>query len=712
MQKILFVIHSLAGGGAEKVLINLVNHMDQTRFDITVLSILGGGINAKSLASHIHYRVIFPKSFPGNSHIMKLFTPKQLHKLFIKEHYDFEISYLEGSTARLVSGCSDPETRLISWIHVEQHNMKKLAYAFRSPQEAKWCYNRFDQTVSVSEFVKNDFCKILNFTKPIKVLYNTVESEKIVREAQKPVPQISLDKSFKIVAVGTLKASKGYDRLLRIVERLKKVFDIHLYILGTGPLREKLETFVKEHDMSRDVIFLGYDMNPYKYVSKCDLFVCASHAEGFSTAATEALIVGTPVCTVNVSGMKEMLGENNEYGIVTDNSEEALYQGIKNLIEDPKLLDFYKKAAKERAKIFSTSATVNAVEEMLHEVEKRAYTKEDSLDIDYSVLIRTTGEADEKYEALLTSISQLVPKPKEVIVVLPEGYKKPRIQLGYEHFGFCKKGMVIQRMTGIDMCRTKYALVCDDDVSFSSDFVQKLYAPLKRGVGKFSIGPLYSFFPPKGVNAMICTAMGSAVPTLFHKDRYNSILRTAGYSYNRYLKEDKYYYTQSAPWTCFFAETESMRRVNMKEEIWLDSHGYSALDDQTMFYKAWLLGMNTVVVPDAQYNHLDARTSSRNNKPAMIYSLNYNRIVFWHRFIFCMQSNVLLKCWAVICFKYRQIMEYGFDFMSVVRRKLSKNDWKMSRKGSRDGWKYIKSNEYLKIPNLNEQTKKGRVKNE
>ena len=64
MQKILFVIHSLAGGGAEKVLINLVNHMDQTRFDITVLSILGGGINAKSLASHIHYRVMFPKSFP------------------------------------------------------------------------------------------------------------------------------------------------------------------------------------------------------------------------------------------------------------------------------------------------------------------------------------------------------------------------------------------------------------------------------------------------------------------------------------------------------------------------------------------------------------------------------------------------------------------------------------------------------------------------
>ena len=110
--------------------------------------------------------------------------------------------------------------------------------------------------------------------------------------------------------------------------------------------------------------FLGYQTNPYKYVSKCDLFVCASHAEGFSTAATEALIVGTPVCTVEVSGMKEMLGENNEWGVVTENSEEALYQGIKSLLDDPALLANYKKKATERSKVFSTENTVRAAEEM------------------------------------------------------------------------------------------------------------------------------------------------------------------------------------------------------------------------------------------------------------------------------------------------------------------------------------------------------------
>ena len=95
------------------------------------------------------------------------------------------------------------------------------------------------------------------------------------------------------------------------------------------------------------------------------MYVCSSFSEGFSTAATEALIVGTPVCTVEVSGMKEMLGENNEWGIVTENDEEALYQGIKGLLDDPQLLAHYKEKAAQRGKTFSTENTVRAVEEML-----------------------------------------------------------------------------------------------------------------------------------------------------------------------------------------------------------------------------------------------------------------------------------------------------------------------------------------------------------
>ena len=91
-------------------------------------------------------------------------------------------------------------------------------------------------------------------------------------------------------------------------------------------------------------------------------------AEGFSTATTEALVLGIPVCTVDVSGMKEMLGENNEFGIVTENNTDALYHGIKRLLNDQELLLFYRKKAKERGKVFSTQKTVYAVEQMLRDL--------------------------------------------------------------------------------------------------------------------------------------------------------------------------------------------------------------------------------------------------------------------------------------------------------------------------------------------------------
>lgn len=363
MIKVLFFIHDLGQGGAEKVLVNLVNNMDLTKFDITVMALFGGGVNEQFLRPEIRYKTIFPKMIPGNCHILKLFSPEFLHKCFIREKYDVEISYLEGPSARIISGCSAPGTKLISWIHVEQHTMEKLAYAFRNEKEAAKCYNCFDKMVYVSKYVKDDFSSILDYKGDSVVLYNTVESEQIIKKSKENVTEIIKDKKTNLVAVGTLKESKGYERLLRIVKRLvDESYKIRLYILGSGPLQSALEQYVKDNKLEDSVVFLGYQTNPYKYISKCDLFVCASFAEGFSTAATEALIVGTPVCTVDVSGMKEMLGENNEYGIVTENDEKALYISLKKILDDDKELDHYKEKASKRGKMFSTENTVNEVE--------------------------------------------------------------------------------------------------------------------------------------------------------------------------------------------------------------------------------------------------------------------------------------------------------------------------------------------------------------
>jgi glycosyltransferase involved in cell wall biosynthesis len=193
-----------------------------------------------------------------------------------------------------------------------------------------------------------------------------VESDVILEKARESVPEIENNSVFKIAAVGTLKPVKAFDRLLHIVKRLNdEGNNICLYLLGDGPLRNKFQTFIEQNHLENNIKLLGYQVNPYKYVAKCDLFVCSSLSEGFSTATTEALIVGTPVCTVEVSGMKEMLGEHNEYGIVTENTEDALYEGITKLLEDPNLLAFYKQQAEIRGRLFNTENTVKAVEDML-----------------------------------------------------------------------------------------------------------------------------------------------------------------------------------------------------------------------------------------------------------------------------------------------------------------------------------------------------------
>lgn len=363
MKKILFLIPNLGHGGAEKVLVNLVNYMDKTKFEITVMSLYDEGVNKKFLSKKIRYMSCFKKSFKGVSQILKLCSPTFLYSWLIKDKYDIVVSYLEGQTARICSGCTEAETKLVCWIHVEQHTAQNAARCFRNIEEMKRCYSKFDRIVCVSEYVRDDFCSII----PVKhstVLYNTVESEKIQRLSnQKIKEEIFNSNEIKLCSVGTLKKSKGFDRLLRVHKRLlEECYPIHTYILGEGEQRKMLENYVKCEDLSETVTFLGYQINPYKYMKQCDLFVCTSYAEGYSTAATEALIIGIPVCTMEVSGMKEMLGTNNEYGVITPNNEEDFYVAIKRLISDKNLLQHYRKQAEFRGKMFNTENTVTDVE--------------------------------------------------------------------------------------------------------------------------------------------------------------------------------------------------------------------------------------------------------------------------------------------------------------------------------------------------------------
>lgn len=367
MKKVLFIIPTLGHGGAEKVLVNLVNNMDRSKFDITVQVLFKGGVNEQFLKSDIKFKYYYKKQFRGNSKYLCLFSPEKLCKKFIKEKYDIIVSYLEGPTARIVSGCTNPNTKLVSWIHCKMDNPAIGAVGFRNFEEAKKCYNKFDNTVCVSKWVMGYFSKTFELQKPIQVLYNTIETDKILEKSVEPVDDIKFDDDcVNICSVGKLAVVKGFDRLLNIH---KKLLDDgvknKVYLFGIGEEEGSLQKAAQNLGVENTFHMVGYRTNPYKYVKNCDLYVCSSHSEGFSTSVTESLIVGTPVVATLCSGMTELLGENNEYGIVTENNEDALYEGTKKMLTTPDLLEAYAAKAKERGKAFSTEKTVKAVEEML-----------------------------------------------------------------------------------------------------------------------------------------------------------------------------------------------------------------------------------------------------------------------------------------------------------------------------------------------------------
>ena len=143
LKKVLFLIHDLGHGGAEKVLVNLVNNMDPRKFDITVMTLISGGVNEQFLKPHIRYIPLFRWLPRGHSHFMAAMSPSQLHRWLIKDRYDIEVAYLEGPMSRIVSGCPDPDTKLVSWIHIEQHTHKRAELGFRSHEEMVRCQQKF-----------------------------------------------------------------------------------------------------------------------------------------------------------------------------------------------------------------------------------------------------------------------------------------------------------------------------------------------------------------------------------------------------------------------------------------------------------------------------------------------------------------------------------------------------------------------------------------
>ncbi|MBR3241545.1 MAG: glycosyltransferase [Parasporobacterium sp.] len=373
MISVLFLIPTLDRGGAENVLVDLVNHMDQNKFRITVQTLFDKDSQKHRLKEGIEYKSFLYKQFHGNSRIMARIPAGLLYRIIVRKRYDVVVSYLEGPTTHIISGCPYADSKKVAWIHSAHDRGRGFSAGFRSKAAAIKVYKELDKIVCVAKTVKDKIDETAEtlFTNSC-VLYNTINAQEILQRSQEELGGFAFpEDEFCIISTGKITEVKGYDRLAVVQKKLKEEgYKTHVYILGTGKDKEKIEEYTERNGIKDSFTFLGFQENPYKYVAKADLFVCSSRREGFSTAVTEALILGVPVVSTNCSGAYELLGENNEYGIVTENDEEALLEGVTIILDDPVLLQKYRIAAKERGESFNSEQTVGEVEKMLLQICK------------------------------------------------------------------------------------------------------------------------------------------------------------------------------------------------------------------------------------------------------------------------------------------------------------------------------------------------------
>ena len=371
MKKILFLINDLDYGGAERVLVNLANALDKSKYDVCVKTLFDVGVNRNYLNEDVKYIPGFKYVFRGNVTLMKLLSPKSLAKIVIKDEYDLVISFLEGAASRIVSGYSGKK---VAWIHTVHTSEQNVAGTFRSVKEMRACYNSFDLIACVADSVRENFLEHSKTDTQCVTLYNVNNTDDILRKSEESQNDIiKTEGCTNIVTCGRLINNiKGFDRLIKIHKRLTdEGINNKLYILGEGPDKNNLEELISNLGVEDTCSLLGFQNNPYKYIKAADLFVCSSYVEGFSTAVTEALVLGIPSISTNVSGAYELLGKNDEYGVVVKNSDDEIYSAIKMMLTEDGMLEKYSELAAERGKRFRSQNAVLAVEKTIDELMRK-----------------------------------------------------------------------------------------------------------------------------------------------------------------------------------------------------------------------------------------------------------------------------------------------------------------------------------------------------
>lgn len=371
-KKLLFAMDSLEGGGAEKVLVKILEKLDLNKYDVTLFLMKKEGIYLDELNSNVKLKYFLDTKRSGffqekiiyslKRRFFKLIFkfPKFINFL-IRDNYDECLVFLEGKLTNVFAEFKRAKKK-IAWIHIDIFKEDKKEYDFNIYKES------YDKIVVVSSNIKESMQeKAKELLEKTIVLYNPIDRDEILKKGEE---KVGIEQENFILTVARLDNSqKAIDKLLEAYKLLKdKGLEFKAVILGDGKDRENLQSYIEKNDLQNYVELKGFIKNPYPYIKKSKFFVISSRAEGFSLVAAEAQILGKAIISTNCSGPRELL-ENGKYGVLVPIKDvHELANSIERFLNNEEEVGKYSKLSLEKGKEYSLEKTIIKVEEMIEEL--------------------------------------------------------------------------------------------------------------------------------------------------------------------------------------------------------------------------------------------------------------------------------------------------------------------------------------------------------
>ena len=383
-KNVLFVVDEKKMGGVSILLTDILKNIEIDKYNIDILVLHNNGDNLNHLPKNV--KIIYGTSFFKTVDLTLKQTIKSLNPLLIfsklrliylmkskrignrivKERkkiltkkYDVEIAFKDGFCA-LFTAYGD-STKKYHWLHTDYSMFDCTA---RYHDLFNEIYPRFNKIIAISKSAALKFKEVYHMNN-VGVIYNMIDKEKINMMANKE--DIVFDNNkINLIAVGRFHDMKGFDRLVEVLNKLninQKLQNVIVRIIGDGDDFELVKEKVNEYNLADKVLLLGKKENPYSYVKKSDCYLMCSRYEPFGLVILEAMTLGVPVLSLDVLSIKEIL--SNDYGEIYENSEQGLYDGIIDIIENPKKWNKYKNNLKNYN--YDIKEIINNIEKLLDE---------------------------------------------------------------------------------------------------------------------------------------------------------------------------------------------------------------------------------------------------------------------------------------------------------------------------------------------------------